>query len=216
MTPKEVSEFLRILAHDLQNQIGAVDLNLQIMPTLADANDKTIQALSPFISRASVSASEMIETLTDVQTYAYSITDPADRVLTEVDLAALSRDCILAMASKSQVREVTLSLGETSEAFALIDREGVSRGIKLLVTEAMRSSFPGCLVTLSSALTEKSLPSITIHATQEGLFEATRPTLAVFLAREALKASSPEFQYFTGGTRSVLRLVFPAAARNQL
>ncbi|RYZ70279.1 MAG: HAMP domain-containing histidine kinase [Proteobacteria bacterium] len=214
MDQKQVSEFLRLLAHDLQNQIGAVDLNLQIMPTLLE--DKTGKSLidekhplHSFMARAAVSATEMIETLTDVQKFAYSIGDKQAPVLAPTDISTLARDCVLALGRPLAAREVTIEVGESATGSAAVDRDSVSRAVRLLVAEAARSSFPGSKITLNSTTDDKNQSTLTIHTNQDGLFDEQRPTLALFLAKEALKPSKVELQFFTGTSRSAVRFVFP-------
>lgn len=218
MTPKELSEFLRLLAHDLQNQIGSVDLNLQVLPTLLESTSPAAQEVSkeiaPFISRASLSASEMIETLSDVQRFAYSLGGTAQPHQAQLDLAALLRDALLHLKPSAEARGLTVSLGSVEEGTVLAERDGVLSAVRLFAGEALRSSFPNSTLILSSCKSAARLNSvgdqfsILIEASQGGLFEAERPTLATFLAKEALKASNVEVQVSSTDSQSAVRLLF--------
>lgn len=208
MTEKELSSFLRLLAHDLQNQIGAVDLNLQILPSMLGNGAGVSAEAQAFIDRAALSTTEMIETLSDLQRYAHALSREKTPTLSELDLPTLLRDCMLLLTPKADARKLTLNLGVVTEGTVTAERDAVVNAIRLFAAEALRCSFPGDKLTLSAGKGDDGRASLTLHASQEGLFEPHRPNLATFLATEMLKSSNVELQYFTGETRSAVRFVF--------
>ena len=191
-----MKDFLRLLAHDLQNQVGAIDLNLQVLPTLLPDTDPSYAKLSPFVERARRAAADLVSMLEDVQHYAR--THEGSQEPTRLDLSSCVRDISLAMASLAASREIKLVTRITEGIFALAEAEAVRRSIKILMSEAMRSAFPGSTVEI--AVTNAPVPMIEVRTSVEGIFDESRPTVATFLVREVLKASD-------------VTILFPASAQ---
>ncbi len=212
MNESEVGNFLRLLTHDLQNQLGAVDLNLQIIPTLHSAEDPLMKTLLPFVSRASMASQDMIETLSDVQSFARSVSqldgEPSEAPnLTRTNLSTKVRDCALILTSAAKNRAVTLLTAIEDDIMATVESEAVHRSIKILANEALRASFPDSTVVLS-AFFSNSVPTVEISTTQEGVFDDHRPMLTIYLVRQLLELSQAKFIFTASENRSAIQVQF--------
>ncbi len=217
MSGHELGKFLKLLAHDLQNQLGAIDMNLQVIPDLADENDETMKMIEPFVARASLASKEMIETLTDLQAFASLVSKKeADNggvskpPSTEFDLGRAVEDCGLLLAAAAKSRELTLTTKTEASVVALANPDDVRRTIKILSTELLRTSFPGSVITIEAVMAGDH-PVVEFRSTQEGLFDSNRQTLALYLATRMLENSAATFEFPPNNHGpSILRLVFQA------
>lgn len=215
MNESDVGKFLRLLAHDLQNQLGAIDLNLQIMPTLLSVDDPASETLAPFLKRASAGSADMIETLGDVQSFARAVSHTDDEgrperlPVSKIDLSMKTRDCGLHLSPIAASRQVTLKLHIEDGVFATGESESVKRAIKILASEALRSAFPGSSVEI--LVSGSPIPVIEVAVSLEGIFDEQRPLLSMFLAKELLKDSQVQLLFRSESERSAIQLLFQPA-----
>lgn len=209
----DVGSFLRLLAHDLQNQLGAIDLNLQVIPSLVCADDPTLLTINPFLSRASLAATDLNDMLVDLQSFARLISETDDQgasapssELTKLDLSGKVRECGLALGSAAKARGIDLEVRPGQNVFARGAADNVRQALKILVRDALSGSFPGSIVTVETL--SAPTPVIDITSTQEGLFEENRVTLASFLAKRLLEASNVSLEYPQTIKNSTLRLIW--------
>lgn len=210
MKEGDFGKFLRLLTHDLQNQLGAVDLNLQILPTLLADDDPAQATLAPFLARASLGSQDLIESLNDIQFFARAVSReddgaPVEHTLTRCNLSAKVRDLSMILAKTANTREVSVTTQAPGDICATAESDAIRRAIKIAASEALRSLMPGSKLEL--IVTESPVPMIEIATSQEGLFEESRPTLAMFLAQEILRPSDARIVY---GGRSLQILFRPA------
>jgi hypothetical protein len=213
MKESEVEKFLMLLAHDLQNQIGAVDLNLQIIPTLLPDESFTLATILPFVSRASLASQDMIETLGDLQIFARSVSrldengDKEVPKLARLDLSMNVRDCALVLGSAAMSRQVKLLTAIEDGVTARGEPDIVHRAIKILANEALRASFPESTVVLS-AFYREACPVVEISTSQEGVFDDSRSMLSVFLVRQLLEASQAKLVFTKSLVTSAIQIQF--------
>lgn len=201
MRENEVGKFLRLLTHDLQNQLGAVDLNLQVIPSVVDESTPTYKTIHPFILRAEQASHDMIESLIDVQAFARLVSqkdeageDLASPELIEIDLSSKVFDCVMILASTAKSRDLIVKSGSKERVLSRGVSDDVRRALKIVATELLRTSFPGSEISVE-ALMDQGVPVVELGSTQEGLLDPNRQTLALFLAGELLKHSSASFDF---------------------
>jgi signal transduction histidine kinase len=205
---KEVGRFLRLLTHDLQNQAGAIDLNLQMLPTMLPGDHPSAE----FISRAAAASSDLISVLEDVQYFARAVSRADDGegvTVTRCDLSAKVRNCALTLGSAAQSRKVTLKTLITGDVYALGESDSIIRAIRILTGEALRSAFSGA--TVEMIVTASPVPAIEISVSLEGIFDENRTTLATYLAKEILRASKVTMLLISETGRSRAQLLFQPA-----
>lgn len=210
---KDVGRFLRLLTHDLQNQLGALDLNLQVIPSLVRPDDPTLLAIEPFLGRAAVAAADLNDMLVDVQVFARLISAEDDgasvpTASSRIDLTLKVQDCALTLASSALARGIELKADCAPDVTASGLPEDVRRALKILVVDALRGSFPGTVVSVSCHYDSSEIPVVEVATTQEGLFEPKRQTLARFLAEQLLSLSQVRIDFVNGPGRSSLKLSF--------
>lgn len=216
MTGNEIAKFLRLLAHDLQNQLGAVDLNLQVMPSLAPESDPSMQLLLPFIARASMASQDLIETLGNVQSFASSICQSDDRDffapprLSELNLSRKAQDTARVLAAAALERRIKLQTAINDGVKGLGESESVHRSIKILTSEALRSSFPESVVALSAFFSGLT-PIIEVSTTQAGIFDEQRSMLSIILVRQLLNSAGVKLVFVETDARSSVQLHFQTA-----
>jgi signal transduction histidine kinase len=212
MNDSEFGNFLRLLTHDLQNQLGAIDLNLQIVPTLAPEDDATMKAFAPFLGRAGLASADMIDTLQDVQAFARSVSRIDDSgvvhevTMTKCDLTSKVRECAMILAGAAKDREVTLLTSLIDDVSALGETDTIRRSIRILASEALRASFPGSVVELKVFKTP--VPTVEIATSQEGVFDEHRPLLSMYLVRQLLEATKTTMLFVSSVNRSAVQLLF--------
>ncbi len=186
MTDLELGSFLKLLAHDLQNQLGVVDLNLQIIPDLISGDDPTFKAIAPFLKRASSGAADLNEMLLDLQVFTQILGTKSFR-LADVNISDQVRACADELAGAAKDRQIAFRVTAPENVHVLGAAELIARALKSLVADTLRSSPAESIVTVNclSGVT----PTIEITSTQEGLFDAGRPNLVRFLAERLLVTS---------------------------
>jgi signal transduction histidine kinase len=205
---KEAGRFLRLLAHDLQNQAGAVDLNLQILPSVLPEEF----ANSEFILRAMASSRDLLAVIEDIQYFARAASreDDAEAVpLVSCDLSTKVRDCALSLQASAVARRVTLRAVATEDVHALGESDSIRRTIQILTSEAIRSAFPES--TVEMIVTSKPVPTIEITVSVEGIFEEARTTLATYLAKAISRSSNVTMLLRSDSGISRVQLLFQPA-----
>jgi signal transduction histidine kinase len=193
------------MTHDLQNQIGAIDLNLQILPTILPENHPS----ADFVARAATASADLISALEDVQYFARAVSrdDDGEPVqLVKFDLSQKVRDTALELGSMAQVRKIQLRSMAGEEICAVGEADSVRRAIRMLAGEAVRASFPGSTIDL--IVLDSPVPSVEISVSVEGVFEESRTTLATYVAKEILEASRVTVLLSSEPTRSRVQLLF--------
>lgn len=188
MNDAEMGRFLRLLAHDLQNQVGAIDLNLQVLPSMLDDGDPALVTLTPFMSRASAAAHELSDSLSDVQAFARAVSREDDGLpinLARVDLGALVRDHARVIAGVAKERRIQVKTGGDAHATGEVD--ALRRALKIMVNEALRGLLPDS--TLEMIVSTQPVPVIELKTSLDGLFDDSRQTLPVYMVRELLRWS---------------------------
>ncbi len=203
-----VGQFLRLMTHDLQNIVGGIDLNLQVLPTLLPPGDPAVD----FANRALTASADLISALEDVQFFARAVSRQDDGdpvVLCRCDLSAKVRDTALVLQAMASARKVSLTTNVGDSVCTMGESDSIRRTIKILAGDAIRSAFPGESVEIT--VTNLPVPTVEISVSVEGVFDDGRTTLSTYLAREILEASSATVLMNSESGRSRVQLLFRPA-----